>query len=366
MLRKCLIIIACNISLMAYAQPNYEDYFSNITFTIYDEVEHENFKYYFSDYGLVIANLPGRHKGRGKWYVKDKELCIKWIHLQHTDCYGINITGHLIELYKTPGGGNKKLVFTLSNPKKGNRFNRLSATKQRELDGEVLAVQKKTEQRARTDRVDDAKEIENVGQDTREKEFAISVGSSLRYFAFNIATDRSDEKIDDIIVSPGVVLRTPYSYFNPKSRFGWFIEAGFSDYEVEDDCYSCTEIYSYSSAKGSYAYVAPTIFLSMSNPWYKKKRTGEWKLGLGFGPAYIKGNANLDNNRDISTDDENVEYSLDGYISNLYIDYRTGFFRVPYLLLHLRFNYSNAYYENDAITIHNKEIGVALNLSVSL
>lgn len=338
-MQTTVVVILCLFyTLSAHAQQDINRYLSNRTFSGYHNIEHYQFKRYFSDYGMVFSTFPGRKTVTGEWELEENSLCIKWKYKKR-NCYSVKISGDIIKVYKPLENGNIQVIFSLTNPKQGNRLNKLSPAGIAALDSEVL---KEQETLQKTDNIETGQETTGteVQLETRTSKYSLSVGAATRFIGVHIGTEnQGNETVDDLTLSPSLTLRTPYTYFSSQSRFGWYVEAGYSHYDLVDSCFLCNRD-AWSTAKGHYAYIAPTIFFSMSNPWRKTERSGAWKLGLGLGLAYLEGEASLSRGTSSTADDENIDYSATGYIVNLFIDYRLAY-------LTLRFRRSQAWYEDD-------------------
>lgn len=351
--RLFIVILSLLVSFTAKAQDGLTTYLQNKTFDGYHHQKQYAFKRYFSDYGAVYSTYPGTRIKRGIWSLDGNKLCIQWHYESKRDCYKTEISDDALKAFEILPNGTISTVFSLENPKPGNRLNKLSPAKVNSLNREMQAKSNARE-------LQPASTAHATTPEKRISNYSLSVAAVTRVIEFHRSNaSKNNASVFDTVISPNITFKTPYAYFTTKSRFGWYIEAGYSYYDLKDSClFIFCSLGGGSTATGHYAYVAPSLFFSMSNPWLKSETAGAWKLGFGLGPAYLKGKAYFDKGTTSTEDDEYINYSAPGYIANLFIDYR-----IPYFLLRFRRSHSAYESDSDRYTIEDLAVETALIFS---
>ena len=320
MFRKLALLLLIVSAIPAQAQTKIEQWLVNRTFSVHDADRNIRYRQFFSDRGLTYATTPNdKAYKEGHWQIQSDKICIEWIRPASQDCYTIERTAEQIRLYKSAEADSPTAAITLTDPQYGNQFYQLLANR---------------------------------------IEYALAGGVNTRLFGININTRNSAVLIDSLTISPALLFKTSYNYFTPQARFGWYIEAGMSYFDVEEHCgLWCIFGTQDSYAQGYYAYLMPTLYLSITNPVKKNRHNGQWLFGIGAGPSYLHGDAFLDGIYSDNRDDEYIKYSMYGYMYNIFFDYNLK-------LLKIRIAITGSKYKKDDLSIEIDDIGGQVYLSL--
>ncbi len=167
--------------------------------------------------------------------------------------------------------------------------------------------------------------------------FNLTVGASYKKVTFEVSERGSNIKqgalTDDGQLTPSLILDTPFYYFTDpgKSAFGWFVEGGYSSFEVNKQAvgkYS-EEVDMGTSVSGKYFYLVPVIFYNWGDAYIEDGNGVSFKVGLGPGIGYLQARGNIVLT-ETTNETETVNFSEFGGAIVTLLDFRAGNFLMRY------------------------------------
>ncbi len=156
--------------------------------------------------------------------------------------------------------------------------------------------------------------------------YKIDMGISVKQLTFDVydsgSSDTNGTLTEGMYTTYFFGLGSPYSYFREEGNSGYYIEYGFSNFDMEEQEVDLAEVNLRTRARGKYVYVTPMLFYQLGERARKTKNHHSVIVGIGAGLGYLQSEGNIVFTEEPSNPVHDFDVSGFGIAVNIVLDYR--------------------------------------------
>jgi|GEM_PF-2025321 len=156
--------------------------------------------------------------------------------------------------------------------------------------------------------------------------YKVDFGVSVKELSFDVydagSADINGSLTEGMYTTYFFGFGSPYSYFRKEGNFGYYIEYGFSNFDMDFQDVDSKEVNLGTGARGRYLYVTPMVFYQFGGKGSKRENSHSVILGLGAGFGYLESSGNMVFTEQPGAPVHNFDVSGLGTTLNIVVDYR--------------------------------------------
>ena len=156
--------------------------------------------------------------------------------------------------------------------------------------------------------------------------YKVDLGISVKQLDFDVydsgSSDTNGTLTEGMDTTYFFGLGSPYSYFSEEGNSGYYIEYGFSNFDMDEQEVDLEEVNLRTRVRGEYLYVTPMVFYQFGERGRESENHHSLIVGIGAGLGYLQSEGNIVFTEEPTNPVHDFDVSGFGLAVNIVLDYR--------------------------------------------